>query len=368
MTKRQVEISPSHRLIREYYRSRQEMDAQGVEHELALRHSFQDLLGDSARLHGWTLIAELGAKAGGHTVRPDATLRDANSIPRGYWEAKDSRDDLAREIEHKIRRGYPLTNTIFEDTRRAVLYQNRDRVLEVDLSDPAELARLLHRFYSHTEPEIKEFEAAVEEFEQRVPDLAKGLAVKINEAHDRNRPFQEAFAAFFSLCQLSLNPNIRREAVDEMLVQHLLTERLFRTIFDNPEFTRRNAIAAEVERVIDALMIVSATSTAGWAFGKLAGDLFLEGIGCQQPTNRGATDLQPSGDFGFADAGAMQFPDLGGVDGRGCGPPQLLAVLTSMRQASPRSFPQNLPFKLREDRQQAGHGAPGWGGQVQRLG
>jgi len=39
-----------------------------------------------------------------------------------------------------------------------------------------------------------------------------------------------------------------------MLVQHLLTERLFRTIFDNPEFTRRNAIAAEVERVIDALM------------------------------------------------------------------------------------------------------------------
>jgi len=44
------------------------------------------------------------------------------------------------------------------------------------------------------------------------------------------------------------------EAVDEMLVQHLLTERLFRTIFDNPEFTRRNAIAHEVERVIDALL------------------------------------------------------------------------------------------------------------------
>ena len=39
-----------------------------------------------------------------------------------------------------------------------------------------------------------------------------------------------------------------------MLVQHLLTERLFRTIFNNPEFIRRNAIAAEVERVIDALL------------------------------------------------------------------------------------------------------------------
>ena len=38
-----------------------------------------------------------------------------------------------------------------------------------------------------------------------------------------------------------------------MLVQHLLTERLFRKIFDNPEFTRRNVIAAEIEKVIDAL-------------------------------------------------------------------------------------------------------------------
>ena len=37
-------------------------------------------------------------------------------------------------------------------------------------------------------------------------------------------------------------------------MQHLLTERLFRKIFDNQEFTRRNVIAAEVEKVIDALV------------------------------------------------------------------------------------------------------------------
>ncbi len=38
-----------------------------------------------------------------------------------------------------------------------------------------------------------------------------------------------------------------------MLVQHLLTERLFRTVFGNENFTRRNVIAAEIEKVIDAL-------------------------------------------------------------------------------------------------------------------
>src|SRR5207247_8779244 len=66
-----------------------------------------------------------------------------------------------------------------------------------------------------------------------------------------------AFADFFALCQTTLNPNISKAAVDEMLVQHLLTERLFRKIFDNPEFTRRNVIAAEVEKVIAALVSLS---------------------------------------------------------------------------------------------------------------
>jgi hypothetical protein len=47
--------------------------------------------------------------------------------------------------------------------------------------------------------------------------------------------------AFFELCRTSLDPKISKKTAEEMLVQHLLTERLFRTIFDNPEFTRRNA-------------------------------------------------------------------------------------------------------------------------------
>ena len=34
---------------------------------------------------------------------------------------------------------------------------------------------------------------------------------------------------------------------------HLLTERLFRTVFDNPDFVNRNAIASEIEKVILAL-------------------------------------------------------------------------------------------------------------------
>src|SRR5207245_4173993 len=76
----------------------------------------------------------------------------------------------------------------------------------------------------------------------------------IATAHRSNKKFQAAFDSFFALCQSALNPNISQAAVDEMLVQHLLTERLIRKIFDNPEFTRRNVIAVELEKVIDALV------------------------------------------------------------------------------------------------------------------
>ena len=38
-----------------------------------------------------------------------------------------------------------------------------------------------------------------------------------------------------------------------MLIQHLLTERIFRTVFDNPDFTNRNIIAQEIEKVIQVL-------------------------------------------------------------------------------------------------------------------
>jgi predicted helicase len=58
---------------------------------------------------------------------------------------------------------------------------------------------------------------------------------------------------FTALCREVINPNLAPQAVEEMLIQHLLTERLFRTVFHNPDFIERNVIAREIEKVIQAL-------------------------------------------------------------------------------------------------------------------
>jgi hypothetical protein len=70
----------------------------------------------------------------------------------GYWEAKDTGDNLQTEIQKKIAKGYPLTNIIFEDTLQAYLYQNGKVAMQVDLTQPQQLVNLLVTFFSYTEP------------------------------------------------------------------------------------------------------------------------------------------------------------------------------------------------------------------------
>jgi predicted helicase len=249
-------VKPTDKAIKDYHAALEKYAAHSAAHEGATETAFSNLLAATARPRGWTLIPKkkLIVKGTGKHIYPDGTLEDEFYLPREYWEAKDTDDDLDAEVRKKIARGYPLTNTVFEDTRRAALYQDGKQREVYDLTKPAAVAELLTRFYAFAEPDIEGFHQAVEEFKERVPDLARGLVKRIDEAHAQNPKFQAAFAKFFDLCKTTLNPNIRREAVDEMLVQHLLTERVFRTVFHESDFVQKNVIAAEVEAVIAALV------------------------------------------------------------------------------------------------------------------
>ena len=248
-------VRPTDPHIKAYHAALKTFADHVAAHEGATETAFGRLLADVAKPRGWTLIPKKGmkAKTTGKQIYPDGTLEDAYYLPRGYWEAKDTDDDLDAEITRKRAAGYPLTNTVFEDTRTAALYQDGKPVDAFDLTKLDRVADLLNAFFAYAEPDIVGFEQAVDEFAGRVPDLGRGLADILVKAHADNPTFQAAFGAFFDLCKATLNPNLRRDAVDEMLVQHLLTERLFRTIFAQSDFVRKNVIAAEVEKVVDAL-------------------------------------------------------------------------------------------------------------------
>src|ERR1022692_4514228 len=138
-----LELAPNDPIIKTYIKDLQHLKSQQISHELALKLPFQNLLDRAAKKRGWTLVAELSTYSGGRRVVPDGTGRDEYRLARGWWEAKDTSDNLAAEIEKKRRAGYPTRNTIFEDTRIAVLYQDRSEAGEFYLNEPLKVADLV---------------------------------------------------------------------------------------------------------------------------------------------------------------------------------------------------------------------------------
>jgi hypothetical protein len=100
-----LELAPNDPIVKAYVRDLQHLKDQLVIHELGLKGPFQNLLDKAAKRRGWTLVPELSTYSGGRRVVPDGTVRDEFRLARGWWEAKDTSDQLAAEIQKKLKAG-----------------------------------------------------------------------------------------------------------------------------------------------------------------------------------------------------------------------------------------------------------------------
>ena len=247
-------LKPTHKPIKAYDASIKQFDRLGVTHETAVRSAFQSLLEYCARQFNLTLVPEHSITVHRNKrIVVDGALIDDFQLPHGYWEAKDIHDNLPIQVQRKFAAGYPRDNILFQTPQRAILWQNGQQTLDVDLNDPMQLIGVLETFFSHRPQEYTEWEEAVAQFKDKVPALGDSLAALIQDERDITPHFTTAFEDFYAKCRQSINPNLSEAAVEEMLIQHLLTERIFRTVFSNPDFTDRNVIAREIETVIKAL-------------------------------------------------------------------------------------------------------------------
>jgi len=226
-------------------------DFGGTKKETAIRNAFYNLLNEYARQRGLIMVAELSIKTpSGKTVTPDGTLKDSLRQDWGYWESKDEADDIDEEIRKKFAKGYPKDNILFEDSQVAVLIQNGEEVMRCYMSDENALHLLLTEFFLFERPEVQNFRKAIELFKEDIPKVTDTIRKIIIEAETSNIAFIKKSLDFLTLCRESINPNITREDIREMMIQHILTEDIFNTIFDETQFHRENNIARELETVI----------------------------------------------------------------------------------------------------------------------
>ena len=218
----------------------------GSDNELSIRSAFQSCLAAYCREHRerLALVAELRAP---NNVIPDGTVKDSLRMARGYWEAKDSHDDLDEEIRRKFDRGYPRDNILFEDSQTAVLIQNREEAMRADMSRPGELHRLIRRFLDYELPEIEEFRQAQEQFKSDLPAVINSLREAVEQAESENGDYRAAAAEFLELCRQSVGPDVSEADVREMLLQHILTKDIFLRVFAEDQFHKENNIAGRLD-------------------------------------------------------------------------------------------------------------------------
>jgi predicted helicase len=222
----------------------------GEVRESVVREAFKTLLKDWGHLQNLIFVPEYRVDTTAKERRyVDGALLYELRVPFGYWESKDEKDDLEAEIALKFRRGYPQDNIIFEDSRQAVLIQNKAEVMRCGVDDTTKLAQLVSFFFGYERKEISDFRKAVEQFKVDLPEVLRALRTMIGTAEKKNAAFGTASAKFLKHAQETINPSVTSGDVREMLIQHVLTEDIFSHVFDSADFHRQNNIAGKLYKL-----------------------------------------------------------------------------------------------------------------------
>ena len=250
-----LNLKPTHKPIRDYYEALEQYDQLDITHEGAVSNPFAFLLATCAKKVGATLEPQHAMRSPkGNRIVIDGAVIDQYKLPIAYWEAKDTDDNLPKAIQEKRDKGYPFDNILFQNPERAILYQNDQVALDTDITDPENLVEVLQRLFSYSGTTFSDWYEAVDKFSDRIPALADELKELVEQQHKTNEAFKKAFAGFYQTCLTSINPDLSQAAVEEMLIQHILTERIFLKVFERSDFISRNIIAFEIEKVSKALM------------------------------------------------------------------------------------------------------------------
>jgi predicted helicase len=247
----------SRRIIEEYYHYIDQIKQYGgSKKETSLKSEFAALLNSYCKSRNLILIQGIDYRTKkGTLLVPDGTVKDALRLNWGYWESKDEYDDLDKEIQKKIEKGYPTSNIIYEDSNTIVLIQEGHEVARSSINDAEKLDELFKHFINYERPEIKDFHNAIEKFKEDLPTILNTLRELIEDQGKNNPEFRKSRDILLTLCQQTINPKLTILDIREMIIQHILTEEIFISIFNESQFHRENNIAKELQKVADTFFV-----------------------------------------------------------------------------------------------------------------
>lgn len=149
-----LNIKVTHKSVKDYYEQLSKLSELRASHEGAVSPVFAALLQHCANQFKQTLVEQYHLRNGN---RVDGAIVDTFNLVHGYWEAKDTADDLDEEIKKKFEIGYPKNNILFQAPNRIVIYQDNQQIFDEDITNPEHLIEGLKLFFEYEQPAFEQW-------------------------------------------------------------------------------------------------------------------------------------------------------------------------------------------------------------------
>ena len=101
---------------------------------------------------------------------------------------------------------------------------------------------------------FSKYDEALKKFGENLDDVIKDTKKKIQSRAQKSKKYLAESEKFAAVCREILNDTIQQQDVTGMLIQHVITARIFAAVYDY-DFVKTNSIARELERLCEILDI-----------------------------------------------------------------------------------------------------------------
>ena len=123
----------------------------------------------------------------------------------------------------------------------------------------SEINKIVQRAFDH----ISEYSQALKEFDENLDSVIKITRKAVDRAITGNKKYHDAVERFLESCRTAINEQIGVGDVRDMLIQHILTYRIFAMVYDDYDFHGTNVIARSLESLRRLLEFEHATISYG---------------------------------------------------------------------------------------------------------
>ena len=120
--------------------------------------------------------------------------------------------------------------------------------------------------------EYATYKEALDEFAVNLKNAIKNTRETIIKASKNNKRYDAESEKFLEMCHKVISSKLKPDDVTEMLLQHVLTYRIFSLIYDEHKLHSTNAVARSLEGMVDTLGIDMEQMSAGYQTIKLVAE------------------------------------------------------------------------------------------------